>query len=311
MTVSYVGSRGHNILVVQPTNPGNPGALPERQPSEPGGAGQRRPAVRSPKTASFTTADGTVINGTRPVCVRTSAPSPRRQRSDIRGTTRSSWTSGTTARQGGVLLGYTYSKSMDTSSNLGEQINPFDPDATVGAVGVRPAAQLHCQLQLRPAVRRESSGAERADHRLDDFRDHPVQQRISGHALQRHRHVAARHLRQRRQQPPARHAGLHARLRSATQPRSYEGRRIQHGLFQPAAAWPAWHRPAPVLLRTRHREHGPDADQDVPLRRSSAAAPRWRHSTSSITRSSTGRALSTATSSAQHSANRAAPRRRG
>ena len=35
-----------------------------------------------------------------------------------------------TSARGSILAGYTYSKSMDTSSNLGEQVNPFDADAT-------------------------------------------------------------------------------------------------------------------------------------------------------------------------------------
>ena len=35
-----------------------------------------------------------------------------------------------TGARGSFLVGYTLSKSMDTASNLGEQINPFDVDAT-------------------------------------------------------------------------------------------------------------------------------------------------------------------------------------
>ena len=41
MTVSYVGSEGHNMLVVQPTNPGDPALCLSVSQRESGRAGQR------------------------------------------------------------------------------------------------------------------------------------------------------------------------------------------------------------------------------------------------------------------------------
>ena len=86
---SYVGNQGRNILVVQPTNPGDPAlCLSVSEPSQvaPGSA----TCGPFAENGVFTTASGTVINGTRPYCARTTAASPRSGRSAGRATTRSS-----------------------------------------------------------------------------------------------------------------------------------------------------------------------------------------------------------------------------
>ena len=77
----------------------------------------------------FTRTDGTVINGTRPYGPNFGSITAQRTigrslynafEADLR----------YTGPRGGFLLGYTLAKSMDTSSFIGEQINPFDPEAT-------------------------------------------------------------------------------------------------------------------------------------------------------------------------------------
>src|SRR6202040_2929319 len=77
----------------------------------------------------FTRADGTVLNGTRPYAPNFGSITAQRTigrsrynafEADLR----------YSGRHGGVLFGYTLAKSMDTSSFIGEQINPFDPEAT-------------------------------------------------------------------------------------------------------------------------------------------------------------------------------------
>jgi hypothetical protein len=128
-TASYVGSRGHNMLVLQQANPGDPAlCLSVSQPSQ--------VAPGSPtcgpfaENGVFTRADGTVIHGTR------TALGP-----DYGSVTKQT-TLGYSRYNGvelnfryahgpvNVLAGYTYSKSVDVSSNLGEQINPFQVPAT-------------------------------------------------------------------------------------------------------------------------------------------------------------------------------------
>lgn len=52
-----------------------------------------------------------------------------------------------------ILAGYTYSKSVDVSSNLGEQVNPFNVALSEAPSAFDNAAQLRHQLQLRIPVR--------------------------------------------------------------------------------------------------------------------------------------------------------------
>jgi hypothetical protein len=81
------------------------------------------------ENGTFVTTTGQVINGTRPFAPEfgsiTAQKTIGRSRYDaLEANVRY------TGAGGSVLLGYTLSKSLDTSSNLGEQINPVNPDAT-------------------------------------------------------------------------------------------------------------------------------------------------------------------------------------
>ncbi len=129
VTASYVGSRGHNILVLQQANPGDPAlCLSVSQPDQ--------VAPGSPtcgpfaENGVFTTASGQVIHGTRTalgsnygsVTKQTSIGYSRYNGMELN----FRYTHGPI----NVLAGYTYSKSVDVSSNLGEQINPLSVAAT-------------------------------------------------------------------------------------------------------------------------------------------------------------------------------------
>jgi hypothetical protein len=124
-TASYVGTRGYNMLVIQQANPGDPAlCLSVSQPSQ--------VAPGSPtcgpfaENGVFTRADGTVINGTRTilgpnygtVTKQTSIGYSRYNGLELT----LHYAHGGTS----VLAGYTYSKSVDVASNLGEQVNPFN-----------------------------------------------------------------------------------------------------------------------------------------------------------------------------------------
>lgn len=127
-TFSYVGSQGRNILVVQPTNPGDPGlclSVSDQSQVAPGSA----TCGPFAENGVFTRADGTVINGTRPFAPNFGSITAQKTigrshynafESDLR----------YNGSRAGFLLAYTLGKSMDTSSFIGEQINPFNPDAT-------------------------------------------------------------------------------------------------------------------------------------------------------------------------------------
>jgi Carboxypeptidase regulatory-like domain/TonB dependent receptor-like, beta-barrel len=125
VTASYVGTRGHNMLVLQQTNPGDPAlclSVSQRSQVAPGSA------TCGPfgENGVYTRADGTVINGTRTalgadfgtVTKQTSIGYSRYNGLEL--------TLHYAKGPASILAGYTYSKSVDVSSNLGEQVNPFD-----------------------------------------------------------------------------------------------------------------------------------------------------------------------------------------
>ena len=130
LTVSYAGNQGHHLLVLVPTNPGNPAlCLSLSQPSEvaPGSS------TCGPfgEDAVYTSASGQVYQGTR-AGLGSNFGSTTAQKTignskynSLESTLR--FTPGTRAT---VLLAYTYSKSIDDASNLGEQTNPYDDRLT-------------------------------------------------------------------------------------------------------------------------------------------------------------------------------------
>jgi carboxypeptidase family protein len=125
LSASYVGNRGHNLLVTQQANPGNPGLC--LSVSEPSQVAPGTPTCGPfAENGVFTRADGTVINGTRSVLgpdfgTVTAQTTIGRSRYD-------SMELNARYSKGGddFLIGYTLAKSMDTGSNLGEQVDPSD-----------------------------------------------------------------------------------------------------------------------------------------------------------------------------------------
>jgi len=124
-TASYVSTRGHHILVIQQANPGDPAlclSVSEENHVAPGSA------TCGPfgENGVYTRRDGTVINGTRTVL------------GPDYGTVTKQTSQGYSRYNGlelnlhyakgraSILAGYTFSKSVDVASNLGEQVDPFD-----------------------------------------------------------------------------------------------------------------------------------------------------------------------------------------
>jgi Carboxypeptidase regulatory-like domain/TonB dependent receptor len=131
LSMSYVGNQAHHLLVLEEANPGNPTlCLSLSQPSA--------VASGSPTCGPFgentvyTSASGELINGTRgpfgpdfgSISYQTSIGN-----SDFNALEASfRHTSGRMQ----ILVSYTYSKSIDQASNLGEQVDPFNPNLTRG-----------------------------------------------------------------------------------------------------------------------------------------------------------------------------------
>ncbi len=123
---SYVGTQSHHLLVLEEANPGNPAqCLYLNNPANlaPG----QTPCGPFNESGVFTTASGQVINGTR-------GPLGPNFGSDALETTigNSNYNSlqVTLRHTSGplqLLAAYTYSKSIDQSSSLGEEVNPLNP----------------------------------------------------------------------------------------------------------------------------------------------------------------------------------------
>src|SRR5580658_1753109 len=126
LDVSYVGTQAHHLLVMREANPGNPALC--LQLSNPANlAPGQTPCGPFNESNVFITASGQTINGTR-------GPLGSNFGSDSAETTigNSNYNSlqVTLRHTSGPLqslAAYTYSKSLDQSSNLGEEVNPLNP----------------------------------------------------------------------------------------------------------------------------------------------------------------------------------------
>jgi len=126
LSASYVGSQSHHLLVLEEANPGNPALC--LQLSNPANlAPGQTPCGPFNESNVFTTAADQVINGTR-------GPLGPNFGSDTIETTigNSNYNSlqvsvRHTSGPLQLLAAYTYSKSLDQSSNLGEEVNPLNP----------------------------------------------------------------------------------------------------------------------------------------------------------------------------------------
>lgn len=125
LTFDYIGSESHHLITLLSSNPGNPSlCLSVSQTSEVA-AGS---ATCGPfgENGVYTTANGTVINGTR------TALGPNfGSDSWFYNYGNSAYNSlqasiNHTAKRLSILASYTYGKSIDDASNLQEQLDPFD-----------------------------------------------------------------------------------------------------------------------------------------------------------------------------------------
>jgi hypothetical protein len=125
VNLSYVGSQAHHLLVVYSSNPGNPAlCLALSQP----GAVARGSSTCGPfsENGVYTTASGQVVNGTRqglgPDYANDDydASIGNSNYNSFQATLRHS------ANGFSLLVGYTYSKSIDQASALSDPVNPYD-----------------------------------------------------------------------------------------------------------------------------------------------------------------------------------------
>jgi hypothetical protein len=130
LTISYAGNQGHHILVTVPTNTGNQAlCLSLSQPSQVA----PKSATCGPfgESGTYTAASGQVFVGTRTILGSNYGPvSAQKTIGNSNYNSLQANVRIALGKRATVTAGYTYSKSIDDGSNLGEQINPFDDRAS-------------------------------------------------------------------------------------------------------------------------------------------------------------------------------------
>ncbi len=197
LTVSYVGNQAHHLLVLEEANPGNPALC--LQLSNPANlAPGQSPCGPFIESNVFVTASGQTINGTR-------GPLGPNFGSDtyIAGIGNSSYNSlQVTFKYASaplqLLAAYTYSKSLDQSSDLGEEVNPLNPSLSraVSAFDIRRTSSSATTIGFRSPT---LSVRPTVGPRMGTFRHHAFQHRLPGNAGQLRRQLVDRRRAERHQ----------------------------------------------------------------------------------------------------------------
>ena len=151
LSTSYVGTQGHRLLALVEANPGNP-ALCLQLMNPANLAPGQTPCGPFLEGNTYITASGQSINGTR-------GPLGANFGSDTNqatvGNSNYNALEVTVRHSSGhleILGGYTYGKSLDQASNLGEEINPIHPalSKALSAFDVKQnfVVSYNCQLPL-------------------------------------------------------------------------------------------------------------------------------------------------------------------
>jgi len=124
--LSYVGSQGHRLLVLKEANPGDPSLclfLSNPANLAPG----QTPCGPFGEDTTYLTRTGAVFYGTRGPLGSDFGSNADQATIGNSNYNAFEVTLRHSSRRLELLAGYTYSKSQDQSSNLGEEVNPFDP----------------------------------------------------------------------------------------------------------------------------------------------------------------------------------------
>ncbi len=131
VSVNFIGNQAHHLLVLEAANPGNPAlCLSLSQPAEvaPGSA----TCGSFGESTVYTTSSGQMVDGTRgPLGPAFGSVS---YQSAIGNSNYNALEASLRHTSGPLqlFLGYTYSKSIDDASNLGDQVDPFNLNLTRG-----------------------------------------------------------------------------------------------------------------------------------------------------------------------------------
>ncbi len=126
LSFSYVGTQGHRLLVLEEANPGSPSLclfLSNPANLAPGQA----PCGPFGEDSQYITSTGQVYKGTRGPLGSNFGSNANQATIGNSNYNSLQVTLRHTSKRLNVLAGYTFSKSLDQSSNLGEAVNPLDP----------------------------------------------------------------------------------------------------------------------------------------------------------------------------------------
>src|ERR1700733_11439859 len=126
LSLNYVGTQAHRLLVIEEANPGNP-ALCLFLSNPANLASGQTPCGPFGEDTTYTTSTGRVIQGTREPLGPEFGSNANQATIGNSNYNALQVTLRHTSKRLNVLAGYTFSKSQDQSSNLGEAVNPIDP----------------------------------------------------------------------------------------------------------------------------------------------------------------------------------------
>jgi hypothetical protein len=126
LSVNYVGTEGHRLLVLQEANPGNP-ALCLFLSNPANLASGQVPCGPFGEDTTYTTSTGQVYNGTRGPLGSNFGSNANQATIGNSNYNALQITFRHSSKRLNVLAGYTFSKSEDDSSNVGEEVNPLNP----------------------------------------------------------------------------------------------------------------------------------------------------------------------------------------
>jgi len=131
LTIAYVGSQSHHLLVLKEANPGNPALCLSLSQTSQVAAGS---ATCGPfqESSTFTRVSGQVINGTRQSLGSSFGSVDWLSTVGNSNYNALEVTLRHTIRRAEFLAGYTYAKSLDNSSSLSDQLVPGNPRLSYG-----------------------------------------------------------------------------------------------------------------------------------------------------------------------------------
>jgi len=126
LSVNYIGTQGHRLLVLEEANPGNPALC--LQLSDPANlAPGQVPCGPFGEDTAYTTSTGQVYNGTRGPLGSNFGSNANQATIGNSNYNALQISLRHSSKSLELLAGYTFSKSLDQSSNVGEEVNPLDP----------------------------------------------------------------------------------------------------------------------------------------------------------------------------------------